>query len=136
MASADRGEGFTWGEPAEPGDADRVIEIRVTDELRFDPGAIDITVGETVTFKVINAGLIPHDFTLGDDETQDEHEAEMAAGGMAGMGHEEPNQLSLEPGEVGELSWRFTEAGTIRYGCHVPGHYAAGMFGTVTIGGS
>ncbi|MEX1156366.1 MAG: plastocyanin/azurin family copper-binding protein, partial [Chloroflexota bacterium] len=124
---------FAWGEPAEAGKADRVIEITMSDQLRFEPASVEVRVGETVTFRVTNAGAIPHDFTLGDAETQDEHEAEMVAGGMAGMGHGEPNTASLDPGEDADLTWRFTRAGSIRYGCHLTGHYAAGMVGTITI---
>ncbi len=136
MSSDDQSAGFAWGEPAEPADANRMIEIRMTDELRFEPAEVKVLVGETVTFKVTNSGQILHDFTLGDEETQADHEAEMAAGGMPGIGHDDPNVLTLEPGQTGELTWRFTAQATILYGCHLPGHYAAGMVGTLTISGS
>lgn len=136
MASDDHGAGFAWGEPAEAADADRVIEVAMLDELLFDPAAIEVAVGETVTFSVTNAGQLPHDFTLGDEETQDEHDAEMAEAGMSGMGLDEPNALTLEGGESGELTWKFTAPASILFGCHVPGHYAAGMVGDLTIVGS
>lgn len=132
MESDDHAAGFAWGEPAEASEADRVLEIRMLDEFRFEPTSVEVKVGETVTFKVVNAGKIEHDFTLGDEETQDEHDAEMASG-MSGMGHDEPNVLTVDPGGEGELTWRFTAPASILYGCHIPGHYAAGMFGTLTI---
>jgi uncharacterized cupredoxin-like copper-binding protein len=135
MASGDAMESFAWGMPAAAADADRVIEVQMLDQLRFEPSSIDVKVGETVTFKVLNSGKITHDFTLGDEEMQDEHEAEMAAG-MPSTGHDEPNQMSIEPGSEGELTWRFTEATTVLYGCHVTGHYGAGMVGTITVAGS
>lgn len=134
MASDDHGE-FAWGEPAEASEADRVVEISMLDELRFDPDAVEVTVGETVTFQVTNDGQIVHDFTLGDEHMQEEHDAEMAEG-MPNMGHDEPNVLTLEAGESGELTWHFTAPASILYGCHVPGHYDAGMVGTLTITGS
>jgi len=112
-----------------------VIEISMLDELRFDPDTVEVAVGETVTLRVTNDGQIRHDFTLGDEETQAEHEAEMAEGGMS-MGHDEPNQLGLDAGESGELTWHFTAPASILYGCHEPGHYDAGMVGTLTIAGS
>ena len=86
-------------------------------------------VGETITFRVTNEGNIPHDFTLGTAEMQDEHEEEMGEGPMM---HDEPNAVSVEPGETKELTWMFTEEGTTLYGCHEPGHYDAGMVGEVT----
>lgn len=136
MASAESGVAFAWGEPAEASDADRVIEVIMTDGLRFEPDAVDVNVGETVTFKLTNSGQMPHDFTLGDQQTQDEHEAQMAGGGMSGTGQNESNALTLRTGEEGELTWRFTAPATILFGCHVPGHYDAGMVGDLTIAGS
>jgi len=135
IASDDQDAGFAWGEPAEASQADRVVEIHMLDELRFEPASVEVKVGETVTFKVVNDGKLEHDFTLGDAETQDEHDAEMAAG-MPGMGHDEPNVMTLASGAGGELTWHFTAAATIFYGCHIPGHYAAGMVGNLTVTGS
>lgn len=120
-----------FGEPADPADADRVIEITGNDDFSWDPASIEIAVGETVTFRVTNVGAIPHDFTLGDEHMQDEHEEEMQSG-MAHMG-DEPNAFVLEPGETKEMTWTFTEAGEVLYGCHQTGHYAAGMVGTITV---
>lgn len=125
-------ETFAFGEPADPGEADRIVEITASDDLRFTPGEISVAAGEIVTFRVTNEGAIVHDFTVGDEETQNEHEAQMTE--MPGMGHEEPNLLTLDPGETGELTWRFTSPGTVLLGCHQPGHYAGGMVATVTVG--
>jgi uncharacterized cupredoxin-like copper-binding protein len=50
-----------------------------------------------------------------------------------GHAHDDPNAISLAPGETKELTWRFVEAGTVEYGCHEPGHYEAGMHGEMTI---
>ena len=133
MVSGDHADGFAWGEPADGTEAERVIEIRMYDELRFEPSSIEVRAGETVTLRVRNEGKIVHDFTLGDEAVQAEHDADMAAGGMAGMGHDEPNVMTVDPGKAGDLTWHFTAPGSIIYGCHIPGHYAAGMFGTLTI---
>jgi uncharacterized cupredoxin-like copper-binding protein len=69
---------FAFGEPADPADADRTIEIATLDSFAFDPAELTVTAGETVTFRIVNDGSLVHDFTLGDQATQDEHEAEMA----------------------------------------------------------
>lgn len=122
---------FSFGSPAESANADRVVEIRTTDHLVFEPAELSVMPGETVTFRLINEGQLVHDFTLGDQEAQDEHEAEMAE--MGGMAHDEPNVVTIPAGETAELTWRFGEAGTVLIGCHQPGHYAAGMTGQITI---
>lgn len=131
MEEDDHGE-FAFGEPADPADADRTIEIVAGDELRFSPEEVTVAAGETITFRVINEGNLPHDFTLGDEAAQQEHEEEMAE--MEGeMEHDEANALSLASGETKELTWHFTEPGTVFYGCHEPGHYDAGMVGEITV---
>ena len=138
MAEEDgHSEEFQFGDPMAAADASRVIEITSKDDFTFDPAGVTITAGETVTFQVTNVGAIPHDFVLGDAHMQDEHEAEMAE--MSGDGdmamHDEPNAFVLEPGETKEMTWHMTEGGEVLFGCHQPGHYQAGMKGTVTIEG-
>jgi uncharacterized cupredoxin-like copper-binding protein len=127
-------EEFDFGEPADPATATRVIEITAADDFTFTPDSVTVEAGETITFRVTNVGAIPHDFALGDADFQAEHEEEMAEMGD-GMGHDEPNVFTLEPGETNEMTWHFTGSGEILYGCHETGHYAAGMKGTVTIEG-
>ena len=124
---------FAFGEPADPADADRTIEIRASDDLTFNPSDVSVTPGEIITFRVINEGEIPHDFTLGDEATQNEHEEVMAE--MDGMTMpDEPNAIQVAAGEARELTWRFMEDGVVLIGCHQPGHYSAGMRGQVTVG--
>jgi len=125
------GTEFPFGSPAEVSDADRVVEIQTTDELTFEPADITVAPGETVTFRLTNNGALVHDFTLGDQATQDEHEAEMAE--MGGMAHDEPNVATIPAGETVELTWTFGEDGSVLVGCHQPGHYAAGMKGRITV---
>ena len=122
---------FAFGEPADPAEADRTVQIEAKD-IEFDPMSVEVVVGETITFVVTNTGAAAHDFTLGDAHIQDEHEAEMQQ--MAGdMMHDDVNAFVLAPGETKELTWRFTAAGEVLYGCHQPGHYAAGMVGSITV---
>lgn len=131
-ADNEQGMEFAFGEPADPADADRTVEIVASDDLSFDPANLTVTVGETVTFRVVNAGQVPHDFTLGDQMTQDEHDAEMAE--MDGMTmSDEANAVTVAVEETKELTWRFTEPGTVLIGCHQPGHYAAGMKVEITV---
>ncbi len=128
-------ESFWFGEPADPGEADRVIEIVADDDFSFTPDPIQVRVGEVVTLRVTNVGVIEHDFTLGDHQLQLDHDEEMAQMAETGMHmeHADPNALTLEPGETVELTWRFTAPGLLEIGCHVPGHYAAGMHAAVEV---
>lgn len=133
VAGDDHSE-FAFGEPADAADADRVIEVTASDDFRFDPATITVAAGETVTFRIVNVGAIPHDFTLGDESTQQAHAEEMEE--MAGMAMaDEPNAMVIGPGETRELTWHFTEAGSLLIGCHQVGHYEAGMKAEVLVEG-
>jgi uncharacterized cupredoxin-like copper-binding protein len=124
--------GAVPGEPADPSNAEREIEVIALDSLRFDPASIDVTGGETVTFIVRNVGKAQHEFVLGDEEYQEQHEADM----QTGEDHMDDldNAVDVAPGKTARLTWRFSDSGTVVYGCHEPGHYEGGMAGTVTIG--
>lgn len=124
-------ESLAFGEPGDQAKADRTIEISALDSLEFDSDSVDVKSGETVTFAVTNEGENVHEFVLGDESYQEDHAAEMSAGEDMGMG---PNEIEIEPGETKSLTWSFTEADTVLYGCHEPGHYQGGMAGTVDVG--
>lgn len=120
------------GGPAEAGAPARTVEIATLDTMAFDPPTIGVAAGETVTFVVTNSGTAVHEFTLGDAAMQQEH-AEAMAHIPAGMAHELPNSITLQPGDTKHLTWRFGDA-ALEYGCHEPGHYDAGMRGRITVG--
>lgn len=127
------------GTPAEASEADRTIEVDAQDSLEFDPEAIEVEVGETVTFVVRNTGNAVHEFVLGNETYQEEHEKEMSgAGGAEGHGGmdmgDDSNAISVAPGATQEITWTFTEAGKVLYGCHEPGHYEGGMVGAIEVG--
>ncbi|MGH2688942.1 MAG: hypothetical protein ACRDKW_09070 [Actinomycetota bacterium] len=49
----------------------------------------------------------------------------------AGMAHDTLNTITLQTGETKQLTWRVGDTATLEYGCHVPGHYQAGMRGQI-----
>jgi uncharacterized cupredoxin-like copper-binding protein len=44
-----------------------------------------------------------------------------------------PARWIFPAGKTVRLVYSFDQPRTLEYGCHVPGHYAAGMRGTITI---
>ena len=124
-----------YGEPADASEADRTIEVTVDNELAFDPDEFEVAAGEVVTFQISNTGDIEHEFVLGDEQAQQQMAEEMGAGDGHAHSGEMSNAVTIHGGETAELTWRFPdEATTVLVGCHVPGHYEAGMRGTVTVG--
>jgi uncharacterized cupredoxin-like copper-binding protein len=122
---------FDFGEPADSATSDRVVEILTTDDLVFVPAELTVRAGETVTFRIVNQGATIHDFTLGDEAMQEEHEEAM--GDMGGMAHDQANAVTVAAGESKELTWTFTQPGTVLIGCHQPGHYDGGMKGKISV---
>ena len=108
----------------------RTIAVTTTDTLRFSPEQISVKAGETVAFDVINSGALPHEFFIGTPAEQQAHEADMASGSSM---MDEPGAVNVLAGGTARLVYTFDQPGTLGYGCHVPGHYAAGMRGTITV---
>lgn len=107
------------------------LTVTLTDGLRIEPAAMTVSAGVPVTFVITNGGAIDHEFYLGDEAAQTDHEGEMQS--MGGMMHDDPNGASLKPGETKELTFTFPNPGDMLAGCHVPGHYAAGMKAAITV---
>ena len=106
------------------------IEVKLNDSLKMDPSEMSVKAGQAVTFVVTNAGAIDHEFYLGDEGMQAEQEQMMQSGQMA---HDTAQSISLKPGETRELTYTFDTVGQTIAGCHVSGHYAAGMKATITV---
>ena len=151
-AVASPGSHADIGQPAAAASATRTVNIEMTD-LAFSPKTLEVKAGETVRFVLINKGQLLHEFNLGDAAMHAEHQKEMLKmqqGGMMtptamshkgmdhasmghGMKHDDPNSVLVEPGKTGELTWTFSRADNLEFACNVPGHYQAGMVGTVNV---
>ena len=119
------------GQPGDPANVSRTIEIIMDDNMRFTPSDIQVEAGETVRFFIKNVGQVPHEMVIGSIEELKAHAAEMLA--APGMDHEEPNMITLQPGKVGGLVWQFDQPGLVDFACLIPGHTEAGMVGKVEV---
>lgn len=120
------------GQPGKAAKVGRTITIDMGDNMRFTPSGLQVKQGETVRLLIRNKGNARHELSLG---TQKELLAHLEAmKKYPDMEHDEPNSITLEPGKQGEIIWQFTRAGTVHFACLIPGHYEAGMKGTVRVG--
>ena len=127
---------FDFGSEAPPSEADRTIEIVARDDMSFQPGMVQVEPGETVRFVIRNAGELQHSFTLGTRSYHRQHDGEMQSMPADEIAHhmaDSPNGLVVQPGETASLTWRFEHEAPIRFACHIPGHYPAGMWGEIGI---
>jgi uncharacterized cupredoxin-like copper-binding protein len=143
----------TIGNPGKASEVSRTIEIKMFDNY-YEPEEIVVKKGETILFKVVNAGELVHEFNIGTAETHAVHQEEMMMmvehgvleadkinhemmkmdmGNGKTMEHNDPNSALLAPKESAEIIWKFANGGELEFACNVPGHYQAGMMGEVTI---
>lgn len=119
------------GQPGNPKQVSRTINVTMNDTMRFTPDRIEVKTGETIRFLLQNQGQLRHELVLGEPDALRRHAAMMQA--MPDMQHSGPNMASLAPGEHGELIWKFTRAGSVAFACLQSGHLEAGMRGSVAV---
>jgi uncharacterized cupredoxin-like copper-binding protein len=119
------------GKPGSAGKVTRTVTVEMSDAMRFSPAAIAVTRGETVRFVVKNVGKLKHELVLGTRKALQEHNEIMKKN--PAMEHADDNMVTVLPGHSGEVIWQFTKAGKVDFACLQPGHYDAGMRGSVTV---
>lgn len=120
-----------WGIAAAAKAPARVIEVRMTDDMRFSPDRIEVREGETVRFVIRNAGKMLHEMVIGTKQELDAHAALMKK--HPGMEHDEPYMAHVPAGKRGDIVWNFNRPGQFQFACLIPGHYEAGMVGTIVV---
>ena len=126
-----KGHSADLGEPGDPEKTSRTIEVQMSDAMRFSPASIKVRRGQTIKFVLRNTGQVKHEMVLGTIKELKEHAALMQK--FPDMEHADPNMVTVEPGQTGELVWRFTKAGAFDFACLQPGHFEAGMVGKVAV---
>ena len=122
------------GQPGDPKKPARTVEVVMREadgKMMFVPNRIEVRRGEQIRFVIRNAGELEHEFVLATKEENRKHAQEMQKN--PDMEHEDPNMARVASRKAGEIVWRFTKRGTFEFGCLIPGHYEAGMFGTVIV---
>lgn len=94
----------------------------------FSTSAMTARQGQLVRFVIRNHDPIAHEFIVGDEAVQDRHEH-----GTEAHHGERPGEVSVPAGATAETTYRFTAAGPLLFGCHLPGHWAYGMRGTIAV---
>ncbi|WP_255555635.1 cupredoxin domain-containing protein [Enterovibrio paralichthyis] len=121
----------TVGSPGNAADVTKTIKVSMNDTMTFTPSQFSADVGETVRIFVKNEGKIPHELVIGSLDNMKNH-AEMMRQ-MPNMQHQESNMITLQPGQMSALIWKFEEQGDVDFACLIPGHMEAGMVGKVSV---
>ena len=112
----------------------------IASDYQFVPPVVDLVPGETVLLHVIDGGVTIHEAVIGDDRVQQAWEAAEAAVAdhppgptpavsvppdVAGV------RIVVDSGQRVDLLWtvpRDAAAMAWVVGCHIPGHWARGMW--------
>lgn len=115
--SPDASGSFVAGTVAAP----RVVRIIAGPGYRFFPSDVPIVAGETITFEVTAVGPTVHEFKVGPlDAVRADAEGVPEIAGIGMM-------------QTASLTYTFTGPRPFGFACHEPGHFEAGMSGTITV---
>ena len=102
----------------------RLVEVDMDDQLTFTPDQHTVAKGETVTFLLTNLGTATHEFAVGPKDKVDADQLDgtlvKEADGIAGH-------------QVKTLTYTFDGPRPYGFACHEPGHFEAGMKGTIAL---
>jgi uncharacterized cupredoxin-like copper-binding protein len=108
-----------------------LVTVRV--DIRYSRFRLDhlrVRSGTVVRFVIRNRDPINHELVIGPASVHAAHEH-----GTEHTHPPVPGEVSVGAEDTGETVYRFDRAGTVVYACHLPGHFAYGMVGEITVVG-
>lgn len=155
--------GYAFGHPGKAAEADRTVEITLGDmyyepaslEVKagetvrfvlknaggllheFNLGAAAMHAAhQKEMLQMQQMGMLTptgmnHDMGQMDHSKMGHDMAGMDHGAM--MKHDDPNSVLVEPGKTAELTWTFSATTGLEFACNIPGHYQAGMVGSLKV---
>ncbi len=95
---------------------------------KFSVGSLRVREGTLVEFHLRNDDPIGHELVVGDGEVHRAHRV-----GTERRHPPRPGEVSVAPGAEAMTFFTFDEPGRVTYACHLPGHEAFGMVGTIEV---
>ena len=110
------------------------LNVTAQDTLKFEPATLSAPANSQVTVAFKNGGAQQHNWVLAKTEDADRVATEAAAkgGDAAGIAGVISTGGLLAGGGNEEVKFTAPAAGSYTYLCSIPGHYQAGMKGTLT----
>ena len=94
----------------------------------FEPDVVTVPAGVPVTITLSNDDLIDHEWIVGPPAVHEIHRH-----GTEAVHNARPTEVSIDALTTRETTVTFDTATTLTYVCHLPGHEAYGMVGTLTV---
>jgi uncharacterized cupredoxin-like copper-binding protein len=103
------------------------VEVGI-EHSHFSVKHIEVARGTLVRFVVRNRDPIGHELVVGGPEVHARHRQ-----GSEARHPPIPGEVSIAGGDTGLTTYAFDQAGVIEFACHLPGHEAYGMKGTIRV---
>ncbi len=127
-----------------PGTAEQPRQVVVImRDYVFNPTPLFLVPGETIELQVINAGLVPHELVLGDQNVQQAWASANAAATPPGAFASPPRanvppgvgglEVLLAPGQAQSTIYHVPADQALQLVCQLPGHVARGMVGSIIL---
>lgn len=116
-----------WADAPGRGPVTVEIPIRHSHYVRDE---VTVPAGVPVTFVLRNGDPIDHEWIVGDAAVHERHRA-----GTERVHASRPTEVTIAAGGTVTTTVTFAKPGTYLYVCHLPGHEAYGMVGTLRITG-
>jgi uncharacterized cupredoxin-like copper-binding protein len=97
---------------------------------KFTNTSIEVAAGEPVTLMLVNGDPIDHEWIVGTDDVHERHRT-----GTEPYHDHVPTEVTIEAFETRVTTITFDAPGEYAFICHLPGHEAYGMAGTVRVEG-
>ncbi|HXF81682.1 MAG TPA: cupredoxin domain-containing protein [bacterium] len=124
------------------------VTLTMTD-FKFTPAQVTVTAGTPVEITLVNKGKVEHEFMVYPapkraPEDWDEYlmpntffkdmgEVEVEFEGQGAVAGVSIFEVEVKPGKEATVHFTPNKKGTFEIGCHVEGHYEAGMKATLTV---
>lgn len=96
----------------------------------YEVSEVTVRAGVPVTFVLRNTDPIDHEWIVGDAAVHERHRT-----GTEPVHDARPTEVTIPAGTTRVTTVTFNTPGTYLYICHLPGHEAYGMVGTVVVTG-
>jgi uncharacterized cupredoxin-like copper-binding protein len=114
---------------ASPARTETVRTVNLTAHYsRWSLDHVTVRAGTVLHFVARNTDPVDHELIVGDQALQDRHEK-----GTEARHPPRPGEVSIAAGTTAETTLQLSQPGTYTFACHLPGHYAYGMHGTITV---
>lgn len=114
-----------WVQASDAGASQAEIRIHYSS---FTPNVVLATAGVPITIVLVNTDPIDHEWLVGDAAFHERHRT-----GTDQHHGTRPTEVSIPAGSTVTTTVTFQKPGDYKFICHLPGHEAYGMVGTLRV---